>query len=461
MASLLRASSPSSVSAPAPALRGLSPSESTPETMSDPSHRDVLARLPKIKCIFSDLDGTLCHFDRSAPADAPADTPLLFLALCSVAPQPLCAYTHKYTHTHTLGLALGSCRCTHGLARASTPAPHASLPVLFTFGCRHTTHFGVEIETDEAMARAVVRNKEGEERECSLLPTSTMGNGVISDRTLELVRGLRERGVKFVMISGARTTTMFARLPRLPNCDAIACETGVKILYPPCEDGDGESSSVPVAMQSPPTTDPYAHRAVNGELLSLDRQWSAAFENVTGPLDSSLAPLERLGSLWDLYRELSDLGLEPDARGYYGCFRVNCRGDDGKLALLRPFLEEATLSARGIAHAMNLGMFDFFPALAGKGPAVQFLQAKWGFKAEECIALFDDDNDLKMVDQCGVGMLPGITSESVKQRLDSEPSWALARGSGTGVFATEELLQAILDEVTERARVLKDDSVSP
>ena len=108
--------------------------------------------------------------------------------------------------------------------------------------------------------------------------------------------------------------------------------TSVKILYPPCEDGDGESSSVPVAMQSPPTTDPYAHRAVNGELLSLDRQWSAAFENVTGPLDSSLAPLERRGSLWDLYRELSDLGLEPDARGYYGCFRVNCRGDDGKLA---------------------------------------------------------------------------------------------------------------------------------
>ena len=68
-----------------------------------------------------------------------------------------------------------------------------------------------------------------------------------------------------------------------------------------------------------------------------------------------------------------------------------------QLARLRPFLDEGALAARGIGHAMNLGMYDFFPSLAGKGPVVRFLQAKWGLKQSECIALFDDDNDIKMV----------------------------------------------------------------
>ena len=36
--------------------------------------------------------------------------------------------------------------------------------------------------------------------------------------------------------------------------------------------------------------------------------------------------------------------------------------------------QEKSLAERGISHAMNLGMYDFFPLLAGKGPSVQFLQ---------------------------------------------------------------------------------------
>jgi len=278
---------------------------------------------------------------------------------------------------------------------------------------------------------------------------------------------LRSLGVKFVIISGARTTTMFARYPRLPTCDAIACETGAKILYPPAPGtagaGSGESETVDQGHggrgDAQTLSDPFAH-TVAGGVLEMDTTWSKPFENVTGPLDSSLAPLERSGTLWDLYRELSALGLEPDARGYYGCFRVNCRNDERKLALLRPFLDEAALAARSVDHAMNLGMYDFFPSLAGKGPVVRFLQAKWGLKRDECIALFDDDNDIKMVQECGAGLLPGVTSDSVKHRLADEPGWGLANRAGTGVFATEELLESILAEVRERRRVLVDGAAS-
>jgi hypothetical protein len=265
-------------STPAPAARpslrhsALSTdTESMSENRDNPSNRDVLSRLPKIRCIFSDLDGTLCHFDR------------------------------------------------------------------------HTTHHGVTVEVNEAKSSATVRNSEGEERNCRLLPTSTMGSGVISDRTVHLVDQLRSHGVRFVIISGARTTTMFARYPRLPHCDAIACETGVKILYPPSGSPDdnaaSESSEAPASAPPLPHSDPYAHRDASGKLLVLDREWSQRFAHVTGPLDSSIAPLERRGTLWDLYRELADLALEPDARGYYGCFRVNCRNDQKRLDLLRPYLE--------------------------------------------------------------------------------------------------------------------------
>jgi len=336
---------------------------------ADSGERDVLARLSKIKCIFSDLDGTLCHFDR------------------------------------------------------------------------HTKHHGAKVVEDEANGLATVHNREGEQRNCRLLPTSTMGAGVISDKTVELVHALRSAGVKFVIISGARTTTMLARYARLPLVDSVACETGVKILYPP-----------PSASMTE-TPDP--------SVLELDSEWSKTFQNVTGPLDSSLPPSQRLGTLWDLYREMEELGLSPDARGYYGCFRVNCRDDETQLALLRPFVNHmSNLGERGISHAMNLGMHDFFPAKAGKGPAVKFLQAKWGLAPDECIALFDDDNDIKMVEQCGAGFLPGITSESVQNRLAIEPGWALAKRAGTGVFATEDILHTILNEVSERSLILKDDPVS-
>jgi hypothetical protein len=245
-------------------------SEGEKHIQSAARHADVLARLSQVKCIFSDLDGTLCHFDR------------------------------------------------------------------------HTKHFGVSVTTDEANAVATVRNTEGEERSCRLLPTSTMGAGVISDRTVDLVHQLRRAGVKFVIISGARSTTMMARYAKLPLLDAVACETGVKILYPP------EAAS----MDEPP----------DSSVLALDTEWADTFKDVTGPLDSALPPEQREGSLWDLYRELAELGLEPDARGYFGCFRVNCRENEEKLALLRPFAQdEDKLAARGIAHAMNLGMYDFFP----------------------------------------------------------------------------------------------------
>eukprot|EP00282_Hemiselmis_andersenii_P036498 CAMPEP_0169448630 /NCGR_PEP_ID=MMETSP1042-20121227/12160_1 /TAXON_ID=464988 /ORGANISM="Hemiselmis andersenii, Strain CCMP1180" /LENGTH=127 /DNA_ID=CAMNT_0009560275 /DNA_START=74 /DNA_END=454 /DNA_ORIENTATION=- len=123
----------------------------------------------KVRAVFSDLDGTLCHFDRD---------------------------TRK-----------------HGVVTEEDPL---------------------------TPGEATVRNTHtGETRRCRLLPTSTMGNGVVSDETARLVGELRKAGVIFVVVSGARSSTIMKRLPLLPHLDAAVSETGSRVMYAP----EGEQGS--------------------------------------------------------------------------------------------------------------------------------------------------------------------------------------------------------------------------
>lgn len=54
--------------------------------------------------------------------------------------------------------------------------------------------------------------------------------GVISAATIHKVAKLREHGVKFVVITGARLSTLLMRLPYLPAGDAFVCENGGQVL---------------------------------------------------------------------------------------------------------------------------------------------------------------------------------------------------------------------------------------
>ena len=42
--------------------------------------------------------------------------------------------------------------------------------------------------------------------------------------------GLRAQGIKFVVITGARLSTLLMRLPYLPACDAFVCESGAQYM---------------------------------------------------------------------------------------------------------------------------------------------------------------------------------------------------------------------------------------
>ena len=98
---------------------------------------------------------------------------------------------------------------------------------------------------------------------------------------------------------------------------------------------------------------------------------------------------------------------------------------------------------------MNLGKFDFYPSLSGKGNVVAYLQAKFGVAPDECACLFDDDNDLPMARRCGVHLLPGLTSKSVERAALEHPEWYVPPHAGQGVFAIEECLAQLLERVRQ------------
>ena len=57
-----------------------------------------------------------------------------------------------------------------------------------------------------------------------LPPTHSGAVGVISAATLRLFAALRSLGIRVVLISGARSSTLLQRLPFLPAADAYVCE---------------------------------------------------------------------------------------------------------------------------------------------------------------------------------------------------------------------------------------------
>lgn len=280
---------------------------------------------------------------------------------------------------------------------------------------------------------AVVASPAGEERRCRVVRSSTLGIGLVSERTCDLVDALRAEGVLFVVVTAARKSSLLERWPLLPACDVRVCESGSRIYI---ED-------------------------------TLEREFASRFEHITGPLERELDPEARPELLWAWYRYLGQrlpTELKRDARSYYGMFRVDTRGH---LERHVPSQHEAALAALitsemppELSSASNLGMVDFFPSASGKGNAVSYLQHRFGVARAESACLFDDDNDLPMAEMCGAHFLPGLTSRSVMRAADMNPSWHVSPRAGQGVFAVEECLTKLLGWARRSNRAAGDDALA-
>ena len=154
----------------------------------------------------------------------------------------------------------------------------------------------------------------------------------------------------------------------------------------------------------------------------------------------SVAPEERPGALWELYKKLQQEGWACDANKYSTDFRVSLKKSHGKTAA---DLERVILNLPSqLTSSFNLGSADFYPSTSGKDKAAQYLMSKFGFSKEESISMGDDDNDLALASVVGHTYIPGFTAASVRKAVEGNPL-AFTVASHGAFLGTHEVLEMI------------------
>ncbi|OEU06856.1 hypothetical protein FRACYDRAFT_252714 [Fragilariopsis cylindrus CCMP1102] len=190
------------------------------------------------------------------------------------------------------------------------------------------------------------------------LPTSSSGlSGIISAQTLCSIRTIRNGNcggiggsnkIKFVLISGMRTSTFLQRLPFLPKADAYATENGGRIFYP-LDDNTNNNNKDDTFWVKPKRF----KGSTKDDLLPFgiyeDMDWKRKMINtkalggsgngngsnggdddytlnqiLNDPSGSQKQLKECDGLLWDFARDLiHNKHFILDTTGYSTCFRVN------------------------------------------------------------------------------------------------------------------------------------------
>jgi hypothetical protein len=236
-----------------------------------------------------------------------------------------------------------------------------------------------------------------------LPPSATGMRGIISSNTLAQTQQLRRSGVKLVLISGMRTSTLLKRLPFLPKADAYCSEAGGRIFYPvttttTTTTGEKEDSCDIRATRDAFLVTPQAYSGAQKEEGDLtpfqiveDLEWRQRMEQTAGSFgktslqevafhpDKVLAMHERDGLLWDFARDLTSKGYVLDTEGYSACFRVNLK----QQKIVSPMEFQALLLGGncppwpGIATSVNLANVDYYPQESGKKNWYVSVSSSW------------------------------------------------------------------------------------
>jgi len=284
-------------------------------------------------------------------------------------------------------------------------------------------------KTDAGMGTHEFIDLQGNVHGMVKLPPSTTGlQGVISKRTLDLVHQLKGSGRKeaaFVLISGARTTTMLQRLAYLPDCDAFVTENGGRIFF---RNADQRQTAAPYME---------------------DFAWLESHEDAVGPLELALdPPQDRKGPLWDVYRVLAEEGWKLDTAGYLTGFRVVDAGEASDETALQNAIQKA--GDGKVRFSCNLGKYDIYPSSSGKAEAAAYIRnncpdrmLKGSKKYNRTVTICDDDNDIDLAMDTHHAYIPSITSEALRLTIHRNPEHFTV-SKRMGPFATEDMLQTIL-----------------
>lgn len=341
------------------------------------------------------------------------------------------------------------------------------------------------------------------------VPSATLGGGFISVATLQFVKKLRqEHGVKFCLLTGARTSTFLTRAASgsLPEFDFGVCEGGGKIYRP--------------SSRSEKLNENENQKNMNMN-LELDEDWINSFSKSIGDWKENRKkfpdhPEKRQGPLWTLYNRLKtekDLLLSKtsevneqnvseggfpklDATSFDSAFMVDLRQlhqpnqsnqqqQDEKPKLLVCGVEEVSELEGGLKAVIsnsdefkdlltvfvNLGKGHVTAKGCTKADVVEYLANKKiepklklfsedDKKADtnddeddsEIVAgMFDDENDLDFVRLCHVGFAPGIAHPSVENflkahREELKDKTRYRKCNIEGFLGTEEALKTLLEK---------------
>lgn len=294
-----------------------------------------------------------------------------------------------------------------------------------------------------------------------LLPRSKTGTvGVISELTIESCQALRRKGVRLVLVTGARTSTLLQRLPYLPLADAYVTENGGRIFYPTKEPPPVNSRN-----QKCFVFEHYSEPDNQSVTIVEDSEWRQHMQSIVdssgypgnemndGPAASRIALPQRQGVLWEYARKLEQTGIVLDTNGYATCFRINRKQQrDAQIFddLLRQTNDAIVQLPDGLVSSINLGCMDVYPGISGKKNACQYLAQKMlggdgeTVLAQNCVCLCDDDNDLAMAKACRHAYLPGLSSESMKKAVQVDRGHYTYSEDLEGTEATEAALREIL-----------------
>jgi hypothetical protein len=265
--------------------------------------------------------------------------------------------------THRLDHRGGSSSTIMTVDHTDTASTLAVIPIVFSDIDGTILHY-----PDEKSSCAV--EQEPGNRLLELPPSSTGMVGVLSSRTLVQCRELRRLGVKFVLISGMRSSTLMKRLPFLPKADAYCCEAGGRIFVP-------SSSGYKV---TPVRFDGADEEDLKPFFLREDMEWRSGMEEITAAgkdgfvginhndqQEETEIPLSiRQGALWQHASLLMEQGLVLDTKGYATCFRVNRKQQTSESLFELFLMKHAVACPPEFSSSTNLGCVDVYPSGSGK-----------------------------------------------------------------------------------------------
>jgi hypothetical protein len=300
-----------------------------------------------------------------------------FLAICSVLGSVSAAAFDEAIKPHLLsrGGAINTVELNRPKISSADEIMQTSEDLIIVFSDIDGTL--VHYPTTDEQEKGGQEESSNDNRILELPPSSTGMKGIISSKTLCQCQDVRQQGIKLVLVSGMRSSTLLKRLPYLPRADAYCCEAGGRIFYPIQQNRDAAGLTV-----TPASYDGARAQDLDAFGLVEDMDWRNEMERIDaagrdGFMSNELGDdsyqalisiADREGSLWEFARRLVADGYVLDTKGYASCFRVNRNQQTpGMSKEAFDALSDGTIAySSELSTSTNLGCVDFYPVSSGK-----------------------------------------------------------------------------------------------